>query len=320
MAGSLLRLLRTRRPTTPIDILAPPWTAPLAERMPEVRHAHVLAVDHGQLQLRTRWTLGRRLRDAGYAQAILLPNTLKSALPPLAAGIPQRTGYRGEYRYGLLNDLRRLDPQRLVLTVERFLALGLEADEALPDDWPRPRLLANPAGQQATLARLELSMPTTPLLGLCPGAEFGPAKRWPVDHFAAVARRWQDEGGAVWLFGSPRDAELGAAIASAVPGALNLAGRTRLTEAVDLLALTDAVVSNDSGLMHVAAALARPLVALFGSSSSEHTPPLGERQTILSRDLPCRPCFQRECPLGHLRCLTEITPEQVWTALAGLRS
>jgi len=319
MAGSLFRLLRRRRLDTPIDVLAPPWTAPLTARMPEVRDTHVLAVGHGELQLRARWALGRRLRAAGYGQAILLPNTLKSALTPFAARIARRTGYRGEYRYGLLNDLRILDSAHLPLTVERFLALGLAADEPLPTDWPRPRLVVDAVAQRAALARLALIRPAGPLLGLCPGAEFGPAKRWPLDHYATIARRWLGEGGAVWLFGSPRDADLTRAIAADAPDAVDLAGRTGLTEAVDLLALCDAVVSNDSGLMHVAAALSRPLVALFGSSSSAHTPPLGERQRVLSRELDCRPCFQRECPLEHLRCLTGITPDAVWGALAELR-
>lgn len=315
MANSLFQLLRQRQPDTPIDVLAPPWTAPLTARMPEVRQAHVLALGHGELGLGARLQLGHALRGAGYTRAILLTNTFKSALVPWAAKIPRRSGYRGEWRYGLLNDLRHLDKHALPLTVSRFLALGLERDEALPADWPRPRLVVDSISQEQCLATLELTLPSGPLLALCPGAEFGPAKRWPVAHFAALAQRWLAEGGGVWLFGSPRDAALTAAIAQQVPGVVDLAGRTSLVEAVDLLALASAVVSNDSGLMHVAAALERPLVALFGSSSAEHTPPLGAQQVILERTLDCRPCFQRECPLGHLACLDEIAPEQVYQAL-----
>lgn len=318
MANSLFRLLRERHPRAPIDVLAPPWTAPLATRMPEIRQAHVLGVGHGQLQLATRIGLGRRLREERYGQAILLPNTLKSALTPFAAKIPRRTGYRGEFRYGLLNDVRRLDRTRLPLTVERFLALGMDAHEALPRDWSKPRLVVDPDSQRETLARLALVIPDGPLLALCPGAEFGPAKRWPVAHFVTLAQRWQAEGGGVWLFGSPKDRVVSAAIADQVPGAVDLTGRTGLAEAVDLLALSTAVVSNDSGLMHAAAALDRPLVALFGSSSASHTPPLGQRQTVLSLALDCQPCFRRECPLGHLRCLTELAPERVWSALGTL--
>ncbi|OGI37643.1 MAG: lipopolysaccharide heptosyltransferase II, partial [Candidatus Muproteobacteria bacterium RBG_16_64_10] len=246
-------------------------------------------------------------------------NSLKSALVPWFARIPRRTGYVGELRFGLLNDARRLDRRRLPQTVQRFVALGLPADAQSPPAIPSPRLAVQDADIEAALARLELARPTRPLLALCPGAEYGPAKRWPAEHFAAVARAKIAQGWSVWLFGSDKDAPVTATI-RAMLGAhcIDLAGRTRLAEAIDLLALATQVVSNDSGLMHVAAALERPLVAVYGSSDPGFTPPLSPRAQVVSRRLACSPCFKRECPYGHYDCLRGLHPEQVLAALAAL--
>ncbi len=314
MAQALFRHLAARHPGAAIDVLAPAWTFPLLARMPEVRRPIEMPLGHGQLGLGVRRALGRALRPEGYDWAICLPLTWKSALVPFHARIPRRTGYWGEFRLGLINDRRRLRTAPATM-VGRYLALGQPPGESLPEPIPRPRLAVDPADQARALERLGLAPDDGLLLALCPGAEYGPAKRWPVAHFAAVARHWLARGGRVWIFGGDKDAPLGEAILEAAPGAVNLAGRTRLPEAIDLLALADVVVSNDSGLMHVAAALDRPLVALYGSSTPDYTPPLSNRARILSLNLPCSPCFQRQCPQGHTRCLTELAPGRVIAAL-----
>lgn len=315
MAQSLFKLLHARHPGVTIDVVAPAWTAPLTDRMPEVRRSIALPLAHGELALGKRWRLGASLRGR-YDQAIVLPNSLKSAILPFAARIPRRTGFRGEMRYGLLNDLRRLDEAALPRTVDRFLALGSEPGQPLPTA-PAPQLQADRTSAAAALRRLGVDAPDKPVLGVCPGAEYGPAKRWPARHFAAVANRQLEHGWAVWLFGSEKDAAVTAEIQALTQHrCLDLAGRTKLGEAIDLLALTDSIVTNDSGLMHVACALDRRVVALFGSSDPRHTPPLSERAQALWLALDCGPCFERVCPLGHTRCLNDLQPEWVLDALA----
>ncbi|WP_294116871.1 lipopolysaccharide heptosyltransferase II [Thiolapillus sp.] len=316
MAQSLFRALKAKAPDTAIDVLAPGWSLPLLERMPEVRAGLEMPLGHGRLELGRRWQLGRSLRGR-YRQAILLPNSWKSAIVPWAARIPLRTGWLGEMRYGLLNDIRRLDKSFLTMTVQRFVALA-EAPQLteIPEILP-PRLEVDPADVQAALTALGLEKPVNqPVLALCPGAEYGDAKRWPEAHYADLARRYVEKGWQVWLFGSDKDRAVCDNIAAGAGGGCeNLAGRTSLAQAVDLLSLADAVVSNDSGLMHVAAALERPLVAVYGSSDPGFTPPLNARHEVLSLGLECSPCFERECPLGHLRCLQDISTDQVQASL-----
>jgi heptosyltransferase II len=317
LAQSLFKTLRARDPEVVIDVIAPPWSLALLERMPEVRRGIALPVSHGELALRRRWRLGRSLRDQGYQQGIVLQRSAKAAVPLLAAGIPRRTGFRGEFRYGLLNDIRPLDPARLYRTVDRFVNLGLPRGAAMPAAVPEPRLLMDPVGAREAAAALGLNPLDAPILALCPGAEYGPAKRWPEEHYARVARDRLDAGWQVWLLGSERDQAVTAAIAAQAPGVVDIAGRTSLAQAVDLLSLARAVVSNDSGLMHVAAAVGVPVIALYGSSDPNYTPPLSARARILSLGLECSPCFRRECPLGHLNCLRQLPPEQVIAVLDG---
>lgn len=316
MAQSLLIALKARDPGSAIDVVAPAWTFPLLERMPQVRRAVALDLGHGELGLRARRRLGVALRAERYRWAIVLPNSYKSALVPWFARVPVRSGYVGELRYGLLNDARRLDKTRLYRMHDRYLALGLAQDTPLHDP-PAPQLRARDTQARATSAALKLDRARAPVLALCPGAEYGPAKRWPAGHFAHVARAKLAQGWQVWLLGSAKDAEVTRKIKAGVadPRCVDLAGRTTLAQAIDLLSLADAVVSNDSGLMHVAAALNRPLVALFGSSDPRHTPPLGARAQALSLGLGCSPCFARDCPLGHTRCLHELPAERVLAAL-----
>ncbi|SDB11744.1 heptosyltransferase-2 [Desulfonatronum thiosulfatophilum] len=318
MAQSLVQELKRQDPHCVVDILAPAWSAALLERMPGVRGIVIMPVGHGRLELGTRLKLSRSLRGK-YDQAIVLPNSFKSALIPFVARIPRRTGYLGEWRFGLLNNIRRLNKSILTMTVQRFVALGLSRNAVLPPDVSPPKLRVDPCDGQAALAAFGLDL-DRPVLALCPGAEYGPAKRWPAGHFAEVARAMHAQGWAVWVMGSEKDQDVAVEICSlsSLAGAdcVNLAGRTTLAQVVDLIALASAVVSNDSGLMHVAAALDRPLVAVYGSSDPNFTPPLSASSRIVSLGLECSPCFKRHCPLGHLDCLLRISPDVVQRALA----
>ncbi|KHD05549.2 ADP-heptose--LPS heptosyltransferase [Candidatus Thiomargarita nelsonii] len=302
MAQSLFKVLK--QADVNIDVLAPTWSQGLLQRMPEVRHSISHSIEHGQLGWGARRRMGQKLRSQAYQQAIILPNSWKSALIPFWAKIPRRTGYRGEMRYGLVNDMRQMKPPR---TVEQFVALGLPKN-AQKIDVPNPRL--NPG--DVALQRLKLEYPQVPTLALCPGAEYGPAKCWPLEYYATVVKQKKAEGWQIWIFGSEKDAPLGREIQSlAGVECLNLCGKTTLPEAVDLLSLVSAVISNDSGLMHVAAALDKPLIALYGSSNPGMTPPLSTHARVLSLNLECSPCYQRTCPLKHLKCLRDIKPAAV---------
>ncbi|MBX9902865.1 MAG: lipopolysaccharide heptosyltransferase II [Burkholderiales bacterium] len=321
ISQSLLKLLRQQNPAAQIDCLAPPWTLPLLARMPEVRHGISNPFGHGAFRLGERRALGKTLRERNYDHALVLPNSWKSALIPWFAGIPLRTGFRGEARWGLLNDLRRLDPVALPQMVQRFAALALPAGTTLPSPLPLPlpALQSTAAQQQQLLARLGLNTDKNkdkPVIAFCPGAEYGPAKRWPEAHFAALARMLAARGCVVWLVGSPKDHAVAETIAQGSAGAcVNLCGKTDIAEATDLLAAARLVVTNDSGLMHIAAAVGRPVIALYGSSSPQFTPPLSPDARILKLDIECSPCFKRECPLGHFKCLNDLSPERVFAAI-----
>ena len=320
MSQALYRQLRQDRPGVQVDVLAPAWSRPILERMPEVQRAFTLPFSHGEVNLAARRRLGRELQASAYEQAIVLPNSLKSALVPFFARIPRRTGWRGEMRYGLLNDIRMLDKAALPLMVQRFVALALGPGEALPERLPQPRLQVVQAAVEQSREEFALQ-PELPKLALCPGAEFGTAKRWPPEYFAELARQYLQQGWQVLLFGSANDTRECAHIHTACaghPACIDLAGRTSLAQAVDLLSLATAVVSNDSGLMHIAAALGRPLLAIYGATSPGFTPPMGTRASLQVSDIDCAPCFQRECPLGHHRCMREILPAAVADKLQAL--
>jgi len=315
LAQPLFKLLHARHAGLALDVLAPRWTFALLERMPEVRRAIESPFGHGDLKLGERRRLGRALRAEGYDQAIVLPHTFKSALVPFFAGIRTRTGYIGELRHWILNDARRLDRERLPQMAQRYAALGLPRGEALKQPLPALGLRVDEAGRRALIARLELDR-GRPAAALAPGAEYGPAKRWPARYFGELAQGLAAHGCAVWVIGSKNDRQAGAEIERHSGGVCrNLCGETTLAEAIDLLASAALVVSNDSGLMHVAAALGKPLIALYGSSSPGYTPPLSPNARILKLDLPCSPCFQRECPLGHFNCMMQLTPDRVLAAV-----
>ncbi len=295
MAQPLFTRLHEKIAGLQLDVLAPAWVAPVVRRMPEVSEVIAVPFRHGGLQLRERWRAGRALRGRGYQQAIVLPNTWKSALTPFFADIPLRSGYVGESRYGLLNLTYRKSDAPMTL---HYARLAEPPGKEVARPLPRPRLLAKAAEVEATKAKFGV---VARYAVLCPGAEYGPAKRWP--YFSELGEKLEIEP---VIVGSANDAQA----ARGIPGK-NLVGQTTLDQAIDLIAGAQFVVSNDSGLMHVAAALARPQVALFGSSSPEHTPPLSDAARVLWLRIECSPCFQRECPLGHFRCMRDMTLDLV---------
>lgn len=316
MSQSLYITLKQQHPEAIIDVMAPAWCKPILERMPEVNQAIEMPLGHGDIDLLGRRRIGKKLKANNYTHAYICPNSAKSALIPWFADIPTRVGWKGEMRYGLLNDLRP-NKKSFQYMVERYVALAHQKSEMINseslggvDNLPHPKLSIDVDVQQTTLNKFSLSV-TKPVLGLCPGAEFGPAKQWPVEHYAAVANEMINQGYQVWLFGSAKDKETTENIKSLVDSnnqhcVFNLAGDTSLIEAVDLLAACQTVVSNDSGLMHVAAAVGCHVVGVYGSTSPKYTPPLAKKVDIVSTDIECRPCFKRECPLGHLKCLKDL--------------
>jgi heptosyltransferase II len=334
MAQSLFIALKNNHPSCEIHVLAPRWCKDLLNHMPEVSHAIEMTVGHGEFGLGKRRALGKKLKDEKYDQAIVLPNSFKSALIPWFADIPKRTGWRGEARSWLLNDCRELDKQAYPLMVERFIALASPAGSPLPDPLPRPSLVASTSSIASLLDTLSLNN-SKPVLVLCPGAEFGEAKKWPAQGYADVASQWllhsNQEQGQVWILGSAKDSIDAQTIIKSVrqsvlqknpeanPGdCVDLTGKTSLADAIDLMSCADRVISNDSGLMHIAAALARPLVVIYGSTSPAFTPPLTDNVKIVSLDLECSPCFKRNCPLGHTNCLKQLPPERINQSLQEL--
>lgn len=317
MAQPLLQLLIKKNPARPIDVLAPPSVAPVWGAMAEVDSVLVTPFRHGALQLRERWNYAQVLRARGYADAYVLPNTLKYALIPWLAGIPERVGYKGEMRYGLLNRVHHDDqPPRPMVAF--YAALAGAPRDRLRANLPRPTLTVS--DDQSAAARAQHGIGAgSPLVVFAPGAEFGAAKRWPASHFAALAKQivLENPGTQVALLGSPKDREVcDEIVALAEPaGVANLAGATRLEEAIALIAGASAVVSNDSGLLHVASALNRPVIAIYGPTDPGHAPPFSDVAKSLSLRLECSPCRQRQCPLGHHECMRRLTVDMVWQEL-----
>ena len=328
MSHALYQQLKVQYPHCQIDVMAPNWCKPLLARMPEVRNAIEMPLGHGAFALGERYRLGKGFRGQ-YDLAIVLPNSLKSAFIPFFAKIATRRGWKGESRYVLLNDLRS-NKRDYPMMMQRYIALAFEKS-AVPSaqDLPRPTpYLRVDADQQAqTLKKFEKQTAlcgNRPIIGFCPGAEFGPAKRWPHYHYAKLAELVIAQGYQVHILGSAKDEAVGEEIRASLPAeqqtfCINLAGQTNLNEAVDLIANCAAVVSNDSGLMHIAAAVQRPLVALYGPTSPDYTPPLSDKAVIIrlieGAMLKMRKGDQ---PDGYHQSLIDIQPEMVWEKLSAL--
>ena len=324
LAQSLFKALKYQYTHAQIDVLAPAWSEGLLTMMPEVDRAINMPIGHGELNLKTRLSIANTLKKEAYDWAIILPNSFKSALIPWLANIPKRTGWRGEFRYGLLNDLRVPDLAVYPKTVERYTALANNPfflpEQSLENVFTlRPQLSLSENSIKEVMSRFALDL-KRPVWVLCPGAEFGPSKKWPVKYFKNIAQQHVDEGGQIWLLGTAADSLACKEIAQDFSGAImkNFAGSTSLVQAVALLSQADKVITNDSGLMHVAAALSRPLVAVYGSTSEEYTPPLSKNSVAVSIDVSCRPCHKRQCPYGHYDCLEALKPERVIDAIQTL--
>jgi heptosyltransferase-2 len=319
MAQPLLQALKQHDPQRPIDVLAPTWVAPVWRSIAEVDTVIETPFRHGALQLAERRKFARQLHQRGYKTAYVLPNTLKFALIPWLAGIPERVGYKGEMRYGLINRMHHDDRDHPRPMTSFYAAL---ANQPVAGGVPiagEPVMTISREHRQHALASIGLAG-NARIVAFAPGAEFGPAKRWPPSHFAELARlvqqRYPDVH--VLLLGSPKDRTICDEIVALAPGVRNLAGATSLGDAIALLGSAAALVTNDSGLMHIACALRRPVVALYGPTNPSHTPPLSELAEVLWLHLDCAPCQQRTCPLGHQKCMNSMPAAMAWSPLQSM--
>ncbi len=313
MAQALFKTLKQQHPDCEIDVVAPKWSLPILKRMPEVRHGIAVDVQHGEFSFFKRWKLGKQLRKNHYTHAIVIPRSWKSAIISFAAKVPIRTGYRGEMRYGLLNDIRVLNKDILKQTVQRYVAHAGKNNPQTAPVIPFPALTIDHDNQQHLLKKLHLKL-NRPVICIMPGAEYGPAKQWSVEYYRELAVKQVDAGYQIWVIGSEKDRAAGNIISPASDDAIiNLCGKTQLADTVDLFACAEAAVCNDSGLMHIAAASGVKVHVIYGSSTPDYTPPLttDDKKKIYYLGLSCSPCFKRECPLGHAECLTEIHVDEI---------
>jgi len=309
MAQSLFMTLKQRSHPVEIDVLAPEWSNPILDRMPEVSNIINLPVKHGELGFMSRYKIGQSLQSKKYDQAIITPRSYKSTLVPFFAKAITRTGYRGEMRYGVINDIRTLDKSILKQTVQRYVNLGLDKNSYFAPTIPYPRLTIDKNNLKQLLQKFNLDL-SQPVIALLPGAEYGEAKRWPIEYYAILANKLIEQGLQVWILGSEKDHTAAESIAKN-NSAINLCGKTSLEDCIDLLSVCKSAVTNDSGLMHIAAAVDIPLVAIYGSSTPDYTPPLTNKAKVQYLNLNCSPCFKRVCPLGHTDCLNEIKPDVI---------
>jgi heptosyltransferase-2 len=309
---SVVKLLRQRWPDRPVDVLATTLCAPLADYMPGLRRAVVVDLPRKRLAFPQHQALAGRLRLEGYGDAIIMPRTWKAALAPFLAGIPRRTGWAGEARFLLINDLR-WGERALPRMIDRCAALALPAGAARPAQWPLPELVVPPAEIATWRTRMGLTE-GRPVVALCPGA-VGPSKRWTVAGYRALADRLGREGMAVWVLGGPGERAIAQEIAQAGPHVRDLTGDD-LRNAILALAAAQAAVSNDSGLLHVAAAAGTPAVGIFGPTSPWHWAPLNPLAAVVetAAEVPCRPCHKPVCRFEHHRCMREIAPGEVLAA------
>jgi heptosyltransferase-2 len=308
---TVVKLLRQRHPGSPIDLLTTATVAPLIDYMPGARKGILADLPRKRLAWHQHGRLAQRLQEEGYGQVLVMPRTWKSALAPYLARIPLRTGFIGEARFGLINDLRRGE-RRLPRMVDRCGALALARDEAPPKCWPLPELTV-PASEIARWReRRDIGPGSRPAVAIAPGA-VGPSKRWPQDYFADLVRQLVTSGASVWIIGGPQEKTIAADLRQTDAAHIRDLTGSDLREAILALAAADAAVSNDSGLLHIAAALGRPAIGIFGPTSPWHWAPLNPISAIIEAPtaLPCRPCHKPVCRVGHHRCMRDIRPEQV---------
>lgn len=318
MVQSLFMTLKEKDPDSRIDVIAPSWSAPVLSRMPEIRKTITVDIAHGKLGFRKRLRVGKSLRGI-YDQAIILPGSFKSALIPFFAKIRKRTAFRGEMRYGIVNDIRKLDKAKLEKAVDKFAALGVDRD--CPSTVPATRFpgLSIDVEKRSKAAKRLRVPESKDFVALMPGAEFGPSKRWPAEYFGKIASLLANDGYDVFIFGSSKDKHAGEVIVAESNGhARNLCGETKLEEVIDLISLAKLAITNDSGLMHIAAAVGRPVVAIYGAITPQFTPPLTDKAEIQYLGLDCSPCWKKQCPFGHYDCLRKLTVKSVYESATKL--
>ena len=310
IAQSLYKHIKQLDATATIDVVAPKYLYSLLKRMPEISDTIDMSIAHKQLGLMKRRHIGISLRKR-YNRAIILNRSFKIALIPWFAKIPIRTGFRGEMRYGLINDMRQLDRKAMPRLVDRFVHLGQPKQTPLSKSITPPRLIVKPINAQICMERLGLEN-ELPIMILAPGAAGGPSKQWPARRFAVLAEHYGNKGYQIWILGARKNQDVCRQITESAKIPIhNLCGHTTLEDSVDLLAQAERIVSNDSGLMHIAAAVGCPVVGIFGSTTPAYALPISDRIGYSWVNLPCSPCWRRTCRYGHYHCLTQIIPEDV---------
>jgi len=313
MAQIFFKGLKQSFPGCEIDVLSPTWSAPVIQRIPEVRQVIDFPFGHGEFAFFKRRAFGKALKGQ-YDRAVVLPGSWKSALVPFFADIPVRTGYLGEQRYGLLNDIKPLPKEIKKKTAEKFYALSEQKGE-----FPYPELKVDDKNQKKLADQFDIDL-SAYWIALMPGAEFGPSKQWPAEHHVELAKSLIQEGHQIILLGSLKDKAIADQIAQQVnaPEKLkNLCGETQLADAIDLIAMAKVGVANDSGLMHITASVGTPIVAIYGSTTPDVVKPLSDKSSVCYLGLDCSPCFKRECPLGHTNCMNNLSFEDVLKQVKG---
>ena len=316
MAQSLFKNLKEQYPNCIIHVLAPKSSLALTTFMPEVSKAILGDFKHNKFNFFKRIKLGKCLRKNNYTHAIVLPNSWKSSIVPFAAGISIRRGWLGEQRYLLLNQYKKLNKNLFPLMIDRFNALTTSKFNASID--PRnlyPEFIIPNDVTTNIIKKFNINNLQEKIITICPGAEFGPAKKWPSQYFAQFTNFYIKQGFRVWILGGPNDIETSKEILKEVNNLNQIedyTGKTTLIEAIALLNLSKAILSNDSGLMHAASALKKKVLVIYGSTSNKFTPPLSQSAEIIyNEDINCRPCFKRVCPLEHTNCLRDLNPSLV---------
>lgn len=316
MAQALYKALANHSNSAEIHVVAPAWSRPLLARMPEITKVHALDVSHGEFAFSKRYQLGRQLSGQSFTQAMVLPRSYKSSLIPLFAGVPKRIGELGEFRHGVINHVLSSNKSKSIPTVCNYLrhaGLELEIDQVKSEY--APQLLVDNDNRNKVLEEHTISF-DTPLIACMVGAEFGPSKQWPVQHFVKLIDMLNQQGLQICILGSQKDAQIGDEIEALVRQPVkNLCGKTSLLDVIDILASCSLAISNDSGLMHIAAAVDTPIVAMYGATSPAYTPPLHKKAKTFFVKLECSPCWQRTCKYEHYRCQKDILPENVFKAV-----
>lgn len=316
MAQALYKALVVDSTSGKIDVVAPEWSRPLLNRMPEISNVYSLDVAHGELGLSKRYTLAKKLRAESYDQAIVLPRSYKSALIPWFAHIPKRIGEVGEFRHGLITHVLTSNKDKQVPNVCNYLRyIGINADIGKVKRDYIPKLKVDLENQNQILEKFSIST-DVPLVACMVGAEYGPSKQWPVEHFVSLIDLLHEQGINICILGSPKDEVVGDKIESMCKKPIhNLCGKTSLLDVIDVLAACNAAVSNDSGLMHIAAAVDVPVIAMYGATTPTYTPPLHPGAKSFYLKLTCSPCWRRTCQYSHYRCLADIVPQDVYAEL-----